>query len=283
MTDAAYYNGKFGRMSEISVPLTDRALYFGDGVYDAAAAVNGKIFALDEHIDRFFNSCRLLEIKFHMSRDELKDVLNTLADMYDRDKVCMVYWQSSRGCAVRGHSFPEGVKPTLMAFASPLEMTPFDREYDIISLEDKRFYFCNIKTLNLIPSVLGAQREKEADADEVVFHRGSRVTEGAHRNVLIIKDGELVTPPADELILPGITRKHLMELAPSAGLKVKIQPFSLTELMNADEVIISSSSTLCARVRSVDGIPVGGKDEAHIKALQGVYGEKFKEETGYKI
>ncbi|MCC8015106.1 MAG: aminotransferase class IV, partial [Eubacterium sp.] len=282
MADAAYYNGKFGRMSEISVPITDRALYFGDGVYDAAAAVNGKIFALDEHIDRFFNSCRLLEIKFHMSREELKDVLNKLADMYDKDKVCMVYWQSSRGCAGRGHSFPEGVKPTLMAFASPLEMTPFDREYDVISLEDKRFYFCNIKTLNLIPSVLAAQRAKEAGADEVVFHRGSRVTEGAHSNVLIIKDGALVTPPADELILPGITRKHLMELAPSAGLKVKIQPFSLTELMNADEVIISSSSTLCARVRSADGIPVGGKDEARIKALQRVYGEKFKEETGYK-
>lgn len=280
MTDIAYYNGKIGRISEISAPITDRAFYFGDGVYDATAVANGVAFALEEHMDRFFNSCRLLEINFHMSRNELENVLKDLVGRYDKDKTGMLYWQASRGSAPRCHSFPKGIKPNLMAYVSPLEMTPFDKEFNVISLEDKRFYFCNIKTLNLIPSVIAAQRAAEAGADEVIFHRSSRVTEGAHSNILIIKDGELITPPADELILPGITRKHLLELAPSAGLGVRVYPFSLTELFNADEVIISSSSTLCARVKTADGIPVGGKDEAHLKALQKAYEQKFKKYVG---
>ncbi len=280
MKDIAYYNGKIGTTEEITVPLNDRAVYFGDGVYDATSVKNGVAFALEEHMDRFYNSCRLLEIDFPLKREELEAVLKGLVSKYDKDKTGMLYWQSSRGTAPRGHAFPEGAKPNLLAFVNEFEMTPFDTCYKAVTMEDKRFFYCNIKTLNLIPSVLGAQRAKERGCDEIIFHRGSRVTECAHSNVLIIKDGALVTPPADELILPGITRKHLMELASDLEIPVKITPFSLTELMNADEVIICSSGTLCARVEEVDGIPVGGHDEKTLRALQKAYGEKFNKYIG---
>ena len=146
-------------------------------------------------------------------------------------------------------------------------------------MEDHRFNLCNIKTLNLIPSVLANQRAAERGCDEAVLHRGSRVTECAHSNISILKDGVLRTAPTDELILPGITRKHLLALAKEHGIPTLEEPFSMVELMNADEVIVTSSSALCMKVETIDGIPVGGKDPHRLKVLQDAYLEKFQRET----
>ena len=122
-------------------------------------------------------------------------------------------------------------------------------------------------------------RACELACDEAVLHRGSRVTECAHSNISILKDGVLRTAPTDELILPGITRKHLLALAKDHGIPVLEEPFSMVELMNADEVIVTSSSALCMQAASVDGIPVGGKDPQRLKLLQSAYLEKFQRET----
>ena len=119
----------------------------------------------------------------------------------------------------------------------------------------------------------------EAGCDEAVLHRGSRVTECAHSNISILKDGVLRTAPTDELILPGITRKHLIELAKQNNIPVDESPFSMVELMNADEIIVTSSSALCIRVATIDKIPVGGKDPERIKLLQDAYWNKFVTET----
>lgn len=120
-----------------------------------------------------------------------------------------------------------------------------DSTFKLISMEDTRFLHCNIKTLNLIPSVIAYQRCTEAGCQETVFHRGERVTECAHSNVLMIKDGVLCTPPRDNLILPGITLKHLLELAEANGIPTREAVFTMDELRAADEVIISSSGGLC--------------------------------------
>ena len=119
----------------------------------------------------------------------------------------------------------------------------------------------------------------EAGCDEAVLHRGSRVTECAHSNISILKDGVLRTAPTDELILPGITRKHLIALAKENGIPVSETPYSMVELMNADEIIVTSSSALCIRVSHIDNIPVGGKDPQRIKLLQDAYWSKFVNET----
>ena len=158
-------------------------------------------------------------------------------------------------------------------------MKSMDKPYKLISLEDNRFKLCNIKTLNLIPSVLANQRAAEQGCDEAVLHRGSRVTECAHSNISILKDGVLQTAPTDELILPGITRKHLLALAREHGIEVLEKPFSMVELMNADEIMVTSSSALCMKVESIDGIPVGGKDQTRLKQLQDAYLAKFQRET----
>ena len=280
MKEVGYYNGKIGPLAEMTVPMFDRALYFGDGIYEATCVANGVPFALDDHLDRMYNSLRLLEIPFTMERDEVKAELQKVIDAAEPTPVQFLYWQISRGNAMRNHPFPaKDVKPSLLIYIKPHKMKDLSISYKLISMEDIRFKLCNIKTLNLIPSVLANQRAMEAGCDEAVLHRGSRVTECAHSNILMLKDGVLRTAPLDELILPGITRKHLLALAKEHGIPVDERPFSMVELMNADEAIVSSSSALCIRVASIDGIPVGGKDPERIQLLQKAYLEKFQRDT----
>jgi D-alanine transaminase len=243
-----YYNGEIGALEDMKVPMGDRALYFGDGIYEATCVANHVPFALDDHLDRMYNSLRLLEIPFQMSREEIKGELKKVIDAAEESPVYFLYWQISRGVCVRNHPFPPAdVKPSLLIYVRPYAMKSLDKPYKLISLEDNRFKLCNIKTLNLIPSVLANQRAVERGCDEAVLHRGSRVTECAHSNISILKDGVLRTAPTDELILPGITRKHLLQLARENGIPVEETPFSMVELMNADEAIVTSSSTSAHR------------------------------------
>lgn len=217
MKDIAYYNGKIGRIDEVQAPITDRGFYFGDGVYDAAMVNNKKIFELEDHLDRFYNSLKLLRIEPPMQRDELKKTLNELVSQLDSDAPHMLYWQSTRAVAHRMHAFPKGGKASLMAFSEPCGLDRQDHPYKLISVEDTRFLHCNIKTLNLIPNCMAMQQAVEAGCDEVVFHRGDRVTEGAHSGLALLKDGVFCTPPADNLILPSITRKHFLTLCDKLG------------------------------------------------------------------
>ena len=168
-----------------------------------------------------------------MPREELIAALQQCIDANDSDHG-MLYWQCSRGTALRGHQFPPAsVKPNLMIFTVPCDLIPFTTTFRLISMEDTRFLHCNIKTLNLIPSVIAYQRCIEKDCQETVFHRGDRVTECAHSNILMIKDGVLCTPPRDNLILPGITLKHLLMLAEQNGIPTKEAPFTMKELEEA--------------------------------------------------
>ena len=279
--NVGYYNGEMGPLEEMKVPMGDRALYFGDGIYEATCVANRVPFALDDHLDRMYNSLRLLEIPFRRDRDWVRGELQRVIDAVEDAPVHLLYWQISRGNCPRSHPFPpKEVEPALMITIRPHQMKSMDRPYRLISLEDNRFKLCNIKTLNLIPSVLANQRAVERGCDEAVLHRGTRVTECAHSNISILKDGVLRTAPTDELILPGITRKHLLALAREHGIPVEETPFSMVELMNADEAIVTSSSALCMRVESIDGIPVGGRDQERLKLLQAAYWEKFQRETG---
>lgn len=279
MKYVGYYNGEIGALEEMKIPMLDRAVYFGDGCYDATTFANNNIFAADDHLDRFYNSCKLLEIPFEMSREELRAELQKCIDANEIDHG-MLYWQCSRGTTYRGHQFPPAtVKPNLMIFTVPCDLIPFDKTFRLISMEDTRFLHCNIKTLNLIPNCMAMQRAVEAGCDEVVFHRGDRVTEGAHSSLAIIRDGVFCTPPADELILPSITRKHFLELCSRLGIPSRIAPFTVDELLTADEIMILSTGSHCIAVCEVDGRPVGGKAPALLDRLQQAYQQEFLEGT----
>ena len=149
----------------------------------------------------------------------------------------------------------------------------------LISLEDTRFFHCNMKTLNLIPTVLASAKAEAAGADEAVFHRSGRVTECAHSNISIIKDGEVITAPADNMILAGVARAHLIKVCRQFGVPVREEPYTLEQLMDADEVIVTSSGTLCRPVCSVDGKPVGGRAPELLRRLQDELMRDYLEKT----
>lgn len=277
MKTLGYYNGKFDEVENMMIPMNDRACYFGDGVYDATLARNYKIFAIDEHIDRFYNSAGLLRINIPYTKDEMKALLQEMVNKVETGNL-FVYWQVTRGTGMRNHDFPEG-DSNIWIMLKPAELKDMDKKMKLITLEDTRFFHCNIKTLNLIPSVMAAQKTKEAGCQESVLHRNGRVTECAHSNVHIIQDGMLKTAPADNLILPGIARAHLIAMCKKLGIPVNETPYTVDELMNAEEVIVTSSSQLCMLVESVDGKPVGGKQQEMVAKLQQALLDEFYEAT----
>lgn len=268
MKTLGYYNGKYDEIDKIMIPMSDRSHWFGDGVYDATCARNYKIMAIDEHIDRFFNSARLLNINLGFTKEYLKDLLNELVQKLDDDEL-FVYWQATRGGnGLRSHNYDKEQKANLWITICPEEITDKDKEYKLTSMEDTRFLHCNIKTLNLIPSVVAYQHAKENNCDETVFHRGDIVTECAHSNVHIIKDKKFITHPADEYILPGIARVHLLKACKALNIEVEERPFTVDELINADEVIVSSSGDLCIRATEFEGKTVGKKDNDTFNRLK---------------
>ena len=258
MKTLGYYNGKFDELDEMSIPMNDRVCWFGDGVYDAGLSRNYKIFPLNEHIDRLFNSAGLLDIKVPVTKAELADLLQEMVNKMDTGNL-FVYYQVTRGTGMRNHVFPEG-KANLWIMLKPAEIADGTKPIKLITAEDTRFFHCNIKTLNLIPSVMASEKAKRAGAEECVFYRpGKRVTECAHSNCHIIKDGKLITAPTDNLILPGIVRAHLIKACKKLEIPVSETPYTLDEMFDADEVLVTSSSKLCMYANELDGKPVGGK------------------------
>ena len=280
METLAYYNGKYATADEMTIPFNDRVNFFGDGVYEATTTRNYKIFALDEHVDRIFNSAKLIDINIDMTKEEMKEILCDLVKKLD-SPTQFVYWQITRGSHVRNHTYPEGMKSNFWVLLKPFKDINFDVETKVITHIDTRFLHCNIKTLNLIPAVLYATEAERAGCQEAILYReGGRVTECSHSNVHIInKDGVLQTAPLDNLILPGIARKHLLNAAKDLGIAVDETPFQVEDLFTAREVLTTSSTTVIRRVRNVDGKEVGGADGETVAKLREWLKNEYLTET----
>ena len=260
MKTLGYYNGTVGELDTLTVPFCDRVHFFGDGVYEATLALNYNIYALDEHIDRLYRSAAMVDIKIKETKEEMKNILCDLVKRLD-DPNQFVYWQVTRGVQARNHTYPKDMVGNLWVILKPGELKDAHAPVSAVTAPDTRFYHCNIKTLNLLPAVLYAQRAEEIGVYETILYReGGRVTECSHSNVHIItKDGKFKTAPCDNLILPGIARAHLIKACKALGIEVDESPFTLDEMMDAAEVIISSSTAPFKSCNSIDGKTVGGK------------------------
>lgn len=278
MERLGYYNGTYGPLEEMKIPMNDRVCWFGDGVYDAGPCRNYHIFAMDEHVDRFFRSAEKLRIKIPVTKQELKDTLNRLVKEMDTGDL-FVYYQVTRGTGIRKHAFIDS-PANLWITLNPGEILDGKESVGMITTEDTRFFHCDIKTLNLIPSVMAAQKAAEAGCEEAVFYRpGGRVTECAHSNVHILKDGVLHTAPTDHLILPGIARAHLLRACAALGIPYKEEAFSLEDLFSADEILVTSSSNLCLNAEEIDARKVGGKDPILYERLREYVLNEFYTQT----
>ncbi len=235
MENIAYYNGKVSSIEDMTIPMNERSSYFGDGVYDAMFTVDHVPLQLDDHLRRFYRSAKRIDIDIPMPFEELRAMVLDFCRRIDSPDA-MAYVQATRGVGMRGHAYRfAGGTPSLWVWVKPDMLDPMDRSYKCITMEDTRYLHCDIKTINLLPAVIYTQRAEEAGCDETILHRGERVTECAHSNVHILKDGVFKTAPCDNLILPGITRAHRIAQCREMGIPVVEEPFTLEEMMNADE------------------------------------------------
>jgi len=282
MERIGYFNGHIGKLDEMMIPMTDRSVFYGDAVYDAVLVLEGKPFVLGLHLDRLYNSCALAQIEFTMPRAELEQEIARLL-AYAQEGTTMLYIQVTRGSAPRKHEFPANTQPNLLMFVGPVAIPPQNKRASLASIEDLRFRYCNIKTVNLMPNVFAAQKATSLGATEALLHRGERVTEAAHSSILMLSGGALVVPPLDELILPGITRAVLVDLCQKNDIPVVTRIITVEELMAADEILLCSTTKNVIFVYDIDGKPVGGKDQVLAGKSQALFAQAVLEDTGVSI
>lgn len=279
MENLGYYNGKYDRIENMTVPMNDRACYFGDGLFEVVYTRNHIPYALDEHMDRMYAAAKEIGIRIGITKNEFSQLIQDLILKVDAHEQ-LVYWQVSRGTEMRSHAPMSELTANIWVTIRPMKLRDTYTPMKVITMEDTRFFHCNMKTLNLLPTVLASQAAVQAGADEAIFHRNGRVTECAHSNLSILRsDGVLQTAPADRLILAGVARGHLLGVCRQFGVPILESPFTVEEMIQADEVIVTSSGTLCRPVGEIDGVPVGGKNPDLLQKLQEALIEDFMKKT----
>ena len=282
MERIGYFNGQIGDLDTMQIPLCDRSVFYGDAVYDAILILDQKCFTLDLHLDRLYRSCALTQIEFTMERSVLEAEIQRLLDVTPMGQA-MLYIQVTRGAAPRKHEFPANAAPNLIMYTAPIKLPPKDKRCSLLSMDDLRFQYCHIKTTNLMPNVFAAQKATSSGYTEALMHRGDRVTEAAHSSILMLKDGALVMPPLDELILPGITRAVAGSLCQANGIPVIHRVITMEELMDADEIILCSTTKNLIYVFDIDGKPVGGKNRTLAEKIQSLFLDEVYRQTGVRL
>ena len=279
MQNLGYYNGKYDLIENMSVPMNDRACFFGDGIFEVAYVRNYKIYALDEHMNRMYESAKILGYNVPLTKEEFSTLLYELSSKVDSDEQ-LIYWQLSRGTELRSHAPQSELTANVWVTIREKKMIPPYTQLKLITFPDTRFFHCNMKTLNLLPTVMASIAAKEAGADEAIFYRGDKVTECAHSNICIIRDdGVIQTAPVDNMILPGVTRAHMVKSCEELGIPCLEEHFTLEEMMNAAEVVVITSGTQFRPVGEIDGKAVGGRAPQILKKMQDkLYGD-FLEKT----
>ena len=263
MSTYAYYNGEFINYEKVRIPLTDRSVFFGDGVYDAAIGEHGNIFCFEEHYERFRQSAIKVGLLCEIKKEEL---FETIAELISRSKLesYFIYFQLSAHGDERSHE-RRSEKTNFLTIIKPWVMPNPQKCVRICTEKDVRHSLCDVKTLNLLPAVIAATGGAKKGYDECLFVKNSYVTECAHSNIFSIKNEVLRTPPPSESVLGGITASLINEIARDIGFCVKTENFTLQELVESDDVFITSTSKFCPRVCEIDrkkmGVPTNCYNE----------------------
>jgi D-alanine transaminase len=269
-----YLNGAMTPLSEAKIPVLDRGFIFGDGVYEVIPIYGRKMFRAEQHMARLFRSLDAIAITNPHTRQQWMDLINQVVDAHPADHQ-MVYLQVTRGVAKRGHAFPKDSTPTVFIMTGPLALpSPEVRANGVacVSMEDKRWLRCEIKSVSLLGNVLAAQYAAENDAAEAIQFRDGFLSEASASNVWIVKNGTLMGPPKDHLILEGIRYGLIEELCAAEGISMEARRISRDEVFAADEVLLSSATKEVLPVVSIDGQAVAnGKPGAIYQKLYKAY------------
>lgn len=270
-------NDRFVQRSEMMIDIEDRGYQFGDGVYEVIRVYDGECFTIDPHLERLKRSTEEVEIALPYALEEIKQKLLTLIEKNGL-KDGHVYMQITRGVAPRAHHFPEDASAVLVGYTKETErpLEKFKHGIRTVTTEDIRWLRCDIKSLNLLGNVLGKQQAKKQGCEEAIFHRGHTVTEGSSSNVFIINGNTIQTHPANNLILNGITRMEVAQLAEGLDLHVKTEPFTVDELKQAEEVFITSTTMEITPVTQIDDTMVGGGEPGEVtRRLQQAFEQRI--------
>ncbi len=259
------FNEEFVTREETSIDIEDRGYQFGDGVYEVVRIYNGQFFELDAHLERLDRSANEIRITLPYKMNELRGKVEKLLSL-NHVQSGHIYMQVTRGVSPRNHPFPEKSEPVLVAYTKEYEAEPSRLPGRAMFTEDIRWLRCDIKSLNLLGNVLGKQEANEKGFDEAIFHRGDTVTEGSSTNVFMIKKKILYTHPANHLILDGITRRKILSAAADIGIQVKEEAFTKQELLESDEVFISSTTQEVRPIVEVNGQMIGNGKEGDVTA-----------------
>ena len=276
MAHIAYVNGRFLRHDAAAVHIEDRGYQFADGIYEVVAVRRGRPANRDRHLDRMERSLAALRIAPPLSRRALELVIGELVRR-NRLTDGMIYLQVTRGTAPRDHPFPPAARPALVMTARrgrPPDPVLVEEGVRVIAIPDIRWGRCDVKSIALLPNVLGKQEARDGGAFEAwQVDREGRVTEGTSTNAWIVTPaGEIVTHPADHAILGGVTRAVLLDLARRAGLPVAERPFTLAEAKAAREAFLTSTTALLLPVVAIDEAVIGnGKPGSIAGSLRRLY------------
>jgi D-alanine transaminase len=259
MNEVVFLNGAFVYNDEAKISANDRGFIFADGVYEVVKYYDGKAFRYDDHLARLRRSLTELEIQF-AGIDDIAAIFQELLNRNNlNDKHAGLYLQITRGVHKRVHHFPENIEPTVYAFAyhMPSFTDNLGNGIKTITHDDIRWQRCDIKSVSLLPNTMMYNKAVNAGAGECVLIRDGYVTEATHSSVLGIKNGVIITRPLSNLILPGITRKVILEICAENGIRYEERAFSEQELFDMDELIIAGTGSEVTPAVSVNGKLVG--------------------------
>ena len=268
MKELAYFDGEFITLDQPKVRIEDRGYEFGDGIYEASRVYNGKVFALDRHLERYRRSMRELHIPI-TDMDEELIALHEEIIQKSQVKNGTIYFQLTRGTAPRTHYFPEKMMPHLSMVIRESSVHEDWQENGIhTSLEeDIRWLRCDIKTLNLLGNVLAKQSAHQKGYQEAILYRKEKdlITEGSSSNFFLVKDGVLWTHPISNLILKGVTRSIIVEkCAPQLDLTIVEKAFSPEFAYSAEEAFVTSTTLEITPVTFIDRHQIGNGEPGRV-------------------
>ena len=278
-TDIVYLNGEFMPLTEARVPVLDRGFIFGDGVYEVIPVYSRRPFRLAEHLRRLQNSLDGVRIVNPLSDAEWTRLIGEIIARNDGDDQS-VYLQVTRGVAKRDHAFPKDAKQTVFLMSNPLTTPPAAQISDgvaAISASDFRWLKCDVKSVSLLGNCLLKQMAVDAGVAETLLFRDGKLTEASSCNVFVVKNGVLLAPPKNNLVLPGITYDVVLELATANGIALQMRAVSEQEVRAAQEIWLTSSTKEVLAVTRLDGRAVGdGKPGPLFRRMHALY-QEFKQ------
>jgi D-alanine transaminase len=278
-----YMNGQFMPLAEAKISVLDRGFIFGDGVYEVIPVYSRRAFRLAAHLRRLQHSLDGIRLENPRSDAEWGALINELVARNEGEDQYL-YLHITRGVARRDHAFPSPpVAPTVFMMSNPL-LTPaaelLASGVGAVTAQDNRWLRCDIKAIALLPNVLLRQLAVDAGcAETILFRDDAFMTEGAASNIFAVKNGTLLAPPKDNLMLPGVTYDVVLELAAMDGIRHEVRRIARAEVFAADELLLTSSTREVQAITVLDGKPVGnGRPGAMFARLYRLY-QDFKRDV----